>query len=30
MGHVTILNESLAQAKEMAREVMKKLHVVGE
>jgi 5-(carboxyamino)imidazole ribonucleotide synthase len=30
MGHVTVMNANLHKAKEMAREVMKKLHVVGE
>ncbi len=30
MGHVTVMNANLDKAKEMAREVMKKLHVVGE
>ena len=30
MGHVTVMNANLDRAKEMAREVMKKLHVVGE
>jgi hypothetical protein len=30
MGHVTVMNANLDKAKEMAREVMQKLHVVGE
>jgi 5-(carboxyamino)imidazole ribonucleotide synthase len=30
MGHVTILHQSLEQAKTTAREVMQKLKVVGE
>jgi 5-(carboxyamino)imidazole ribonucleotide synthase len=30
MGHVTVMNANLDRAKEMAREVMKRLHVVGE